>query len=60
MEVLGASAVTMEKLIPGFDRLPRGWKRIAYEAASMLPTMAGKHREAFLSGMKNYELGIKK
>lgn len=51
MEVLGESAVKMEKLLPGFDRLPRGWKRIAYEAAAMLPTMAGKHRKAFLQGI---------
>ena len=45
MEVLGESAVKMEKLLPGFDRLPRGWKRIAYEAAAMLrrwPENTGK------------------
>ncbi len=52
MEILGESAQKMESLLPGFDRLPRGWKRIAYTLSSLLPTMAGKHRNAFLSGIK--------
>lgn len=56
MEVLGESALRMEKLLSGFDRLPKGWKRIAYKTSAMFPTMAGKHRKAFLMGMKNSEL----
>lgn len=54
MEVLGASAVTMETLCPGFDRTPKGWKRLLYEILAQFPTMAGKHRRAFLAGMKKY------
>lgn len=52
METLGKSVVHMKKLLPEFDRLPIGWKRIAYELASLLPTQAGKHRKAFLRGIK--------
>ncbi len=51
METLGQSAVRMGSLLLGFDRLPRGWKLLRYKISSMLPTMAGKHRRAFLSGM---------
>jgi glycosyltransferase involved in cell wall biosynthesis len=47
---------TLGKSIKSFphlrDRYPRGLKRIAYEVASLLPTMAGKHRRAFLRGMR--------
>ena len=53
METIGVSAVTMSTLVPEFDRLPRGWKRIAYEIAALMPTMAGRHRQAFLKGMKH-------
>ncbi len=53
MEVIGESAVIMEQSTPGFDRVPHGWKRIAYEVAAKLPTMAGRHRKAFLKGMRN-------
>src|SRR3989338_11175092 len=52
MEILGESAVKMEKLLPGFDRLPRGWKRTAYQLSALLPTMAGRHRRAFLNGIR--------
>jgi GT2 family glycosyltransferase len=52
METLGASIVQMEMLVAGFDRLPKGWKRVAYTWAAMLPTMAGRHRKAFLQGMR--------
>ncbi|TSC57124.1 MAG: family 2 glycosyl transferase [Candidatus Peregrinibacteria bacterium Greene0416_62] len=55
MEVLGESAVRMEKLLAGFDRLPKGWKCVAYEIAAMLPTMAGRHRRAFLSGIRSVQ-----
>ena len=53
MEVLGESAVRMGSLFAGFDRLPHGWKLLLYRLSAMLPTMAGKHRRAFLSGIRN-------
>lgn len=52
METLGRSAVEMEKLIKGFDRVPKGLKRIGYEISALLPTMTGKHRAAFLRGIR--------
>ncbi len=53
MEVLGESAVRIGSLFAGFDRLPHGWKLLLYRLSAMLPTMAGKHRRAFLSGIRN-------
>jgi glycosyltransferase involved in cell wall biosynthesis len=53
METLGESAVRMGSLFAGFDRLPHGWKLWRYNIAAMFPTMAGKHRRAFLSGIRN-------
>lgn len=51
MEILGRSAVEIQKKVPEFDRVPKGWKLCAYRVLSLLPTMAGKHRKAFLQGM---------
>jgi GT2 family glycosyltransferase len=51
MRVLGHSARRMEELVPGFDRVPTGAKLWAYKCAALLPTMAGKHRRAFLAGL---------
>ncbi len=51
MEVIGESAVIMEQSTPDFDRVPHGVKRIAYTICSKLPTMAGRHRKAFLKGI---------
>lgn len=51
MEVLGRSAVEIQKKVPEFDRVPSGWKLFAYRVFSLLPTMSGKHRKAFLSGL---------
>ncbi|MCF7844198.1 MAG: glycosyltransferase [Kiritimatiellales bacterium] len=48
METLGRSITNF----PHLDRHPTGLKRIAYKIASLLPTMSGKHRKAFLRGMK--------
>lgn len=53
MEIIGASAKVLAGLVDDFDRLPRGWKKIAYEVFSRFPTMAGKHRKAFLKGVKH-------
>lgn len=52
MEAVGESAVHFSNTVPDFDRLPKGWKYIAYEIFAKFPTMAGKHRKAFLRGIK--------
>ncbi len=52
METLGKSAVVIEKIAPELNVVPKGWKRMAYQFAAMLPTMDGRHRKAFLSGIK--------
>lgn len=52
METLGTSAVDIAKKVRDFDRVPRGWKRIAYAITALLPTMAGRHRSAFLTGLE--------
>lgn len=52
MEVLGKSAKMLSEKIPNFDRVPTGLKLFAYKMLAMLPTMAGKHRQQFLRGMK--------
>ncbi|MBU2213475.1 MAG: glycosyltransferase [Patescibacteria group bacterium] len=48
METLGSSVTHF----PNIDRHPTGLKRIAYEIAALFPTMSGKHRRAFLKGLK--------
>ncbi len=52
METIGRAAPKFATLNPAFDRIPKGWKRLAYELSALLPTMAGKHRKAFLRGLK--------
>ncbi len=52
METLGRSAVRMEKIAPGLRVVPRGWKKVAYQLISLLPTMRGRHAQAFLAGME--------
>lgn len=52
MQTLGKAAAHFRRDLPEFDRLPKGLKRIAYTFASFMPTMAGKHRKAFLKGIK--------
>lgn len=51
METLGRSAVEIQKKVPEFDRVPKGWKLYAYRILSLMPTLAGNHRKAFLQGM---------
>ncbi len=51
METLGRSAVEIAKKVPEFDRSPKGLKLFLYRFAAMLPTMAGRHRRAFLKGL---------
>lgn len=48
METLGRSV----HAFPEIGRKPEGGKRVAYEIAALFPTMAGKHRRAFLRGLK--------
>jgi glycosyltransferase involved in cell wall biosynthesis len=52
MEEVGASARIMGTLVPGFDRVPHGWKLLAYQLIALLPTMRGIHTRAFLKGMR--------
>ncbi len=52
MEVLGRSAVELSKKVQGFDRVPRGWKLLAYRLLALLPTMTGRHRKAFVNQLK--------
>lgn len=54
MEILGRSAVEISKKVPEFDRVPRGFKLLLYRIAAMLPTMAGRHRRAFLRGVTGH------
>ncbi len=51
MQTLGRSAVEIQKKVPEFDRVPRGWKLLAYRICALFPTMAGSHRRAFLRGL---------
>jgi GT2 family glycosyltransferase len=52
METLGRSAVMFEKQKPELTIVPKGWKRLAYRMAALLPTMNGRHRKAFLQGLR--------
>lgn len=54
METLGESLRIMEKIDPTFDRIPKGWKLWAHRAIALLPTMRGKHEQAFLRGLKHH------
>ena len=52
MEILGRSAVMMEKLVPELTVVPRGRKRMTYTIAATLPGMRGKHAKMFLKGLR--------
>ena len=51
METLGRSI----HHFPDIGRKPKGVKRLGYEITAFLPTMSGKHRKAFLRGLKSKE-----
>jgi glycosyltransferase involved in cell wall biosynthesis len=51
MEVLGASVRHIHALHPDLALQPTGLKLLLYHCAALLPTMAGKHRKAFLQGL---------
>ncbi|MFA7681508.1 MAG: glycosyltransferase [Candidatus Peribacteraceae bacterium] len=52
METLGQSLSLISQTTPELGRLPCGLKLLAYKLAALLPTMGGKHRAAFLRGIK--------
>jgi glycosyltransferase involved in cell wall biosynthesis len=52
MHTVGRSLHTVAKFSPAFDRVPKGWKRIAYELLAYVPTLRGKHAAALLQGLK--------
>lgn len=51
-ELLGRSAVHLERLVPGINILPQGWKKMAHWLESWLPIYRGKHWRAFLRGVR--------
>lgn len=58
METIGESAVRLAELVPALDRLPRGFKRIAYKILALLPTLRGRHAAAFLRGIRAGEQSV--
>lgn len=52
MRTLGESVVKITATHPDLDRMPRGIKMLAYRLASLLPTMSGRHRKAFVQGIE--------
>ena len=51
MEILGESAVAMEQRVPELTLVPRGFRRLKYKIAALLPGMRGSHTRAFLRGV---------
>ncbi|HLD71577.1 MAG TPA: glycosyltransferase [Candidatus Peribacteraceae bacterium] len=51
METLGRSLPEITDINPSLDRMPAGWKLLAYKILSRLPTLRGQHYKAFLKGM---------
>ncbi|MEK7591013.1 MAG: glycosyltransferase family 2 protein [Patescibacteria group bacterium] len=58
MEILGQSLPKISWINPRFDRVPRGWKLLAYHILSGVPSMRGMHYRAFLKGKHDTEKGI--
>ncbi len=52
MEVLGRSARRIRELHPELNVTPSGLKLLGYHVTSLLPTMMGRHRKAFLRGLR--------
>lgn len=55
MEILGKSVNHIELLTPGLNIKPKGLKLLGYKLTAMFPTMTGRHRKAFLSGLNTRE-----
>lgn len=53
MKTLGRSVVEISRQRPDFKPCPLGFKLFLYRLAAMVPTMAGRHRKAFLEGIKH-------
>jgi glycosyltransferase involved in cell wall biosynthesis len=52
MKTIGQSLKKMEEIDPSFDRIPHGWKLWAHQLLALMPTMRGKHEQAFLAGLR--------
>lgn len=52
METLGESVVILQRKVPRLHRRPRGLKRLAYTFAALIPSLSGKHRRAYLRGIR--------
>lgn len=53
METLGMSVHHIEERTPDLRLKPRGMKLLAYHLTALMPTMMGKHRRAFLRGLRS-------
>ena len=60
METLGRSAAILAQKYPYMDRVPRGWKVLAYYWFGAFPTVRGAHRRAFLRGVRAAQRGMRK
>jgi len=52
MHTLGTSIEKISKTAPHLDRKPLGLKLFLYHLAALSPSRAGRHRKAFLKGMR--------
>jgi len=59
MRTLGNSAVITTAKYPYLDRVPKGWKVLAYWWFGSFPTIRGAHRRAFLKGVREAQKAAK-
>ncbi len=52
IETLGQSLLHLTKIAPELDRMPTGWKLLAYRLIALTPTIRGRHYRAFLRGLE--------
>lgn len=52
IEKIGRSAMQLKRKDPSFDQIPRGLKLFAYKILRLLPTLRGRHTNAFLRGIE--------
>lgn len=55
IELLGRSAVIMNRIDPSLGIVPRGLKRMIYKLIAMLPTIWGRHAKALMTGIEQGE-----
>lgn len=60
MYTLGKSAVITAQKYPFLDRVPKGWKVLAYWWFGSFPTIRGAHRRAFLKGVRETQKEMKR